>query len=283
MAITVLKHNATREERAQRGDTSRLTESYTVETDTDMTPTDVMDATFTGLPKIRTRHPTITKYVCVGVDVEPLTIRSWRLKAEYTGKHDSLTHARMTRRGGTREIPTWRVDTPTAPGDYDWFPTAPLSGAYSDINGEPETKRVWQHDLTLDVSIDVALVDFTYSHIADYWQALWTGHMLKRNSEPWMGYAVGAVVFLGWSEQMTEDPWITCSLQFRADQIYHLEQRVLPHVDGKILLQYSTTVAGMPIRQAGKVYWYQPYREPKVDFTVLWPVTSLTNPTPIYT
>ena len=281
MAITSLHHVESSSHVAQRGDVSSITDRYIVETDSDMTVSTLRTSTFTGLPHVRDRHAVSVTYVCQAVDITPLSFRVWQFVARWTTRISSTSHVRMARRGALRDVRIWRQATAPTSGDAVWFPTSAIAGTAVDVMGEPEILRFWRHELTLDVSIDSAAMK-SQQGTADYWQVIWTAALRRRNSVAYLGYAAGAVVFLGWSEQMTEDPWVTASLHFVADELYHLEQRVLPAPDGSILLGSTTTVAGTPIRQASNVYWYQPYRETRVDLYELWPTAELTVPTPAY-
>ncbi len=290
MAVLKIERTSRRDTRAQLGEVSRIVESFTLEADAVMTAQEVLDDTTPGLsvltPHTRERHITSPQYVCVRVDASPLTPFAWRLEAEWTSMHDIAAHtaySRMTRRGRIREMRCWRAPTvlPTD-GDSPWFPVAAITTPAIDVMGEPELVRGWYHEISIDVWVDQAHMIGCAS--ATDWELLWNSYLGVRNSVEWLGYPAGSVVFTGWSQSLTEDPWMTYSLQYSADHFYHLEQRVLPHVDGSVLLTASTTVGSPPqvIRQAGYAYWYQPYRTARLPFASMWNFGQIIAPTPAH-
>lgn len=284
MTVTACTLNSRRDTRAGLGDVSHITETWTAYCNSIMDAQDVINdiGSVTVGPKVRDRHVAATQYVYTSVTASSLTPLTWRIEAEATAMHDHAAHegyCRLSRRGGMREVRTWISpnEMPTT-GDAPWFPTAAIAGTRVNIFGEPEIRRVWHHQVSVDVWIDRSMM-MLCNGTTD-WLATWNEAIGCRNSSEWIGYSAGTAVFLGWSESLTNDPWTTYTLQFEADAWYHLEQRVLPHVDGSVLLEDVTTVAGVAIRQATKAYWYQPFRKTKVGFNTLWNFTEVTIPTP---
>jgi len=129
--------------------------------------------------------------------------------------------------------------------------------------GTPENYRVWHHTLEIEIHVDRSYMKANgptpIGPNADYYPIEWNQHLFKRNSVSFLKYDPGTVVFIGFQQAMTEDPWDTYTLSFLADQFGHLEQRVIPNVTGGVLMTNLSTWAGKPIKQADAAYWYQPW------------------------
>ena len=283
MPIISCERTAQQQTQAQNGETSRLTETWLIRTDTAMTSEAVRSSTFLGKPRSRTRHPTATRYVCARVGVECVAPNTWRLTAEYTSRHDEVqVWSRLQRRGGTRDVRLWKAPgTLPTDGIAPWPPTTEATGTSVDIMGAPGTRRVWKHDLTVELTIDVTWAASQLSG-PDHWQKIWTSAQDTRNDTAFLGYSKGTVVFKSWSEQMVEDPWLLCQLHFEADEYFHLEQEVLPSPsDGHVLLTLNSTWASQVVLHAGKCYWHQPYHlHGFSEFSELWDFSELYSPSP---
>lgn len=299
---------------AQKGLASRYSETYmlTVLGAGDDGNLDALDAaTFTTTgpenntkPIMRTRYPYDTRFVCTAITYKQLTINMFQMDVEYSGYiGDGLMNeetpptqwARLSRRCTFRNTPVWVV--PSAyPANYAaaWPPTAVIPGSTRvDMMGAPENYRFWQHSLDIEVHIDRTYAQFyDLSHFADYWPAIWNLRLLKRNSIAFLGYPAGQVVFTGYQQALTEDPWATYTLSFIADEIGHLEQRVIPNVTGGVLMTNVSTWAGKPIKQADAAYFYQPWAKDAgsaglYNLNLLSPngvsFEEILNPTPAWT
>lgn len=283
--ITEIRQTGSAITSVQSGETSSITDTYSVVVSTDNIAAEVLLGSWAGTPAkptVRSRHPVKPAYVCVDISVQQLTARCWQMTAKYTSRALSPGFCRLSRRGSTRQVPLWVYGTLPTDGTTPWFPAAPASGVNVDVAGTPQAYPCWHHELSIELHIDQSLVERDWG-APDHYQSLWTPRVGERNSALFLGYSTGTVVFKGWSEQLTEDPHLTVTLHFEADEYYHLEQRCLPHVDGRMLLTASQTVAGQTIKQSGRAYWYQPYhtRTP-TDLNTLYDFGELASTTPGY-
>tara|TARA_R110000822_G_C15240172_1_gene486273 strand:- start:209 stop:880 length:672 start_codon:yes stop_codon:yes gene_type:complete len=189
------------------------------------------------------------------------------MDVEYTGyMYDGLNldevppkgWQRLSRRCSFRNVQLWTYPT-VLPTNYNaaWPPTAVIAGTPVDMMGTPENYRVWHHTLEIELHIDRSYEAANSN--PDAFPIEWNQRLFKRNSVSFLSYPAGTVVFIGFQQAMTEDPWDTYTLSFLADQWGHLEQRVIPNVTGGVLMTNVSTWAGKPIKQADAAYWYQPW------------------------
>lgn len=272
---------------AQLGESEQISEVWDVDVNSLSADSHDVQADILAPAIIRTRHLLHSDYVCTRVTVRQITVGVWQLDAEFTSRVSSADYCKISRRSGTRNMMVWKYTPGTVPtnGTTTWPPTTSVTGTGQDVFGEPRPVMVGYNDISIEVYYDrshYAAPCFTNN--AFYWPDIWTAALNKRNSVAFLGFDIGKVVFLGFSEQLTEDPWVTATLSFRADQLYHLEQRVLPDVDGHVLLGATSTWDTSPIMQATKAYWFQPYSATPMDFSQLHSgfFSELVTPTPAY-
>ena len=264
---------------SQKGLASRYSEIYilTVDTSVILDPSlDILNQKpfYSGGPQnndkpvIRTRYIDDTRFICTSINYKQLSVGMYQMDVEYTGYIDDglyndeeppVPWSRLSRRCTFRNVPIWKYPS-SLPTSYiaAWPPTTAISGTSVDMMGTPENYRVWNHTLEIEVHVDRSYVKDTGGN-ADYFPILWNTHLFKRNLEPFLSYPTGTVVFTGFQQALTEDPWDTYTLSFLADQWGHLEQRVIPNVTGGVLMTNVSTWAGKPIKQADAAYWYQPW------------------------
>ena len=263
---------------AQKGLASRISETYTLTTSgyNDDSPLGQLDtAVFPSTgpenstkPVIRTRYIDDSRFVCTGITYKQLTVNTFQMDVEYTGyMYDGLNldgeaapkgWQRLSRRCSFRNVQLWTYPT-VLPTNYNaaWPPTAVIAGTPVDMMGTPENYRVWHHTLEIELHIDRSYEAANSN--PDAFPIEWNQRLFKRNSVSFLSYPAGTVVFIGFQQAMTEDPWDTYTLSFLADQWGHLEQRVIPNVTGGVLMTNVSTWAGKPIKQADAAYWYQPW------------------------
>lgn len=263
---------------AQKGLASRVSEIYMLTTSgfADDAYLDALDeATFSPInpgedvkPIIRTRYINDSRFICTAITYKQITVNTFQMDVEYTGyMYDGLkldesppvSWCRLSRRCTFRNVQLWTYPS-ALPANYNaqWPPTAVIAGTAVDMMGTPENYRVWHHTLDIELHIDRSYEKAMASN-ADSYPIYWNQYLFKRNSISFLNYPAGTVVFTGFQQAMTEDPWDTYTLSFLADQFGHLEQRVIPNVTGGVLMTNVSTWAGKPIKQADASYWYQPW------------------------
>ena len=263
---------------AQKGLASRYSEIYILTTDGngDDPAFDILNnITFTGTgpennnkPMMRERYYYDARFISTGITYKQLSTNTFQMDVEYTGyigdglySNDTPPNPwyRLSRRCTFRNVPIW-IYPSVLPTNYvtAWPPTSAVSGTSVDMMGTPENHKVWHHTLEIEVHIDRTYAQTTYGD-ADHFPILWNTYLFYRNKKPFLGYPDGTVVFTGFQQALTEDPWDTFTLSFIADQWGHLEQRVIPNVTGGVLMTNVSTWAGKTIKQADAAYWYQPW------------------------
>ena len=285
MAITTLTQTTQQQRMGRLGESSSVSVTYIAECNSDMNTAEILVDPVVPIVRV-TRWVHDVSYVCVAIDVEHVSPRVWRVSVEYFTRSNPtfVAPVRMTRRVSSRPVDIWVMPSSLpVNGVAVWPPTASVvAGDRLDIYGQPEQVMSWQHDITLEVSWDTTLLTRDQNG-PDYYSLIWLAAMNQRNSVTYLGYTPGTLVFLGWTEAMADDPWVTASLSFRADYYLHLQQRVLPHVDGRPLLTQSSTWDGSPIKHVHKAYWYQPYQRYGLsNFAAIWDLSEWQNPTPVY-
>lgn len=296
---------------AQKGLASRYSEIYILTTDggSDDANLDALNyLTFTATgpenntkPLMRERYAYDKRFISTSQTYKQLTINTFQLDVEYTGYIDDGLYdddvpptpwSRLSRRCTFRNIPIWKYPS-ALPTNYVavWPPTSAISGTSVDMMGTPENYRVWHHTLDIEVHIDRSYTKVLYGN-ADYFPVSWNTKLFKRNLTTFLSYPIGTVVFTGYQQALTEDPWDTYTLSFEADQWGHLEQRVIPNVTGGVLMTNVSTWASKPIKQADAAYWYQPWSRVGgtaglSDLNTLSPDNNsfieITDPTPAWT
>jgi hypothetical protein len=293
---------------AQKGLASRYSETYILTTaggGNDGLLDSLIGLPFTATgpenntkPYMRERYAYDTRFISTSQMYKQLTINTFQLDVEYTGYIDDglegdevppTPWSRLSRRGTFRNVQLWTYPS-ALPANFNaaWPPTAVISGTSVDMMGTPENYRVWHHTLEVEIHIDRSYYK-SLAGYADYFPIEWTNRLFKRNSISFLNYPAGTVVFTGFQQAMTEDPWDTYTLSFLADAWGHLEQRVIPNVTGGVLMTNVSTWAGKPIKQADAAYWYQPWNRTIAnslyDLNLLAPGGSfveITDPTPVW-
>ena len=294
---------------AQKGLASRYSETYILTTDgagNDGNLDLLIGLTFTTTgpenntkPFMRERYAYDKRFISTSQTYKQLTINTFQLDVEYTGYIDDglendanppTPWSRLSRRCTFRNVQLWKYPT-ALPTNYSaaWPPTAVIAGTSVDMMGTPENYRVWHHTLDVEVHVDRSYVK-NITSFADYYPIEWTNRLFKRNLISFLNYPAGTVVFTGFQQALTEDPWDTYTLSFLADAWGHLEQRVIPNVTGGVLMTNVSTWATKPIKQADAAYWYQPWNRTVAnslyDLNLLAPGASfveITDPTPVWT
>lgn len=294
---------------AQKGLASRYSETYILTTQggsDDGNLDALIGLTFTATgpqnntkPFMRERYAYDTRFISTSQTYKQLTINTFQLDVEYTGYIDDglegdevppTPWSRLSRRCTFRNVQLWKYPT-SLPSNYNaaWPPTAVIAGTSVDMMGTPENYRVWHHTLDVEVHLDRSYYK-NLTGFADYYPIEWTNRLFKRNSSSFLSYPAGTVVFTGFQQALTEDPWDTYTLSFLADAWGHLEQRVIPNVTGGVLMTNVSTWDGKPIKQADAAYWYQPWNRTIAnslyDLNLLAPLGSfveITDPTPAWT
>jgi len=263
---------------AQKGLASRYSETYILTTsgsgnDGNFDVLNNLTFTTTGpenntKPLMRERYAYDTRFISTAITYKQLTVNTFQMDVEYTGYIDDGLYnddnpppawSRLSRRSTFRNVQVWTYPS-TLPTNYvaAWPPTAAISGTAVDMMGMPENYRVWHHTLDIELHVDRTYVKSLGGN-ADYFPVYWNTKLFKRNLTAFLSYPIGTVVFTGYQQAMTEDPWDTYTLSFEADQWGHLEQRVIPNVTGGVLMTQVSTWATKPIKQADAAYWYQPW------------------------
>ena len=311
MPLFIIKNNkiGTTYTRNQKGEASILTEEYLLEVQGGSAPeesiTAVSQTPYTGAgdpdfdkPIIRTRCAMDNRFVCTDIKYKHIQPYMYGMTVTYTAlldvgstdEEDDLGgnsfYCKISRRGTFRMVPLWKFPS-TFPTNFTaaWPPTAGIIGTNVDIMGVPENTPCWHTNISIELYLNKANQYATEGN-ANYWPAFWENNLFKRNSTTFLGYPTGIVVFKGFNEAPTNDPWSTFTLDFEADSIGHLEQKVLPNVTGGVLLTNTVTWGSSVIKQANQAYWYQPYyRYGTCDFLTLSPVgnwNELLQPTPAW-
>ena len=250
-------------------------------------------------PLMRERYASDKRFISTGITYKQLTINTFQMDVEYTGYIDDglagdeiypVGWSRLSRRCTFRNVQLWTYPS-ALPTNYNaaWPPTAIIAGTPVDMMGTPENYRVWHHTLDIEIHLDRSYYKYLLSN-ADYYPIEWTSRLFKRNSVDFLNYPAGTVVFTGFQQALTEDPWDTYTLSFLADQWGHLEQRVIPNVTGGVLMTNVSTWAMKPIKQADAAYWYQPWNRTVANslynLNLLHPqgtFEEITNPSPAWT
>jgi len=298
MAVDSLKLRESTLDVGKAGEVSKLRETYLLTVDADDTLLQIKEDAFASKPLMRQRHATaaMAAFVVDHISIDPTGYRSYRYVVDYTTMLDTYQSAAkpfttLQRRTGTRRLAVWKMPTGGSPnyglpttGTVGWPPNTVATGTNVDIMGNPQNIDIWSHDLFVQVTIDVTMMQCLNGAVPFQLQNELTAYLLKRNSVAFLGYPIGKVVFLGWDEQLTNDPAMTINLRFKADDWFHLEQRILPRIDGGPYLTVATTWASKPIKQVDSAYWYQPYsRYGTIDFNLMAFYDQLLIPTPIQT
>lgn len=185
------------------------------------------------------------------------------------------------------------VDTATLPTDGDTAepPTSLISGTVVNVMGDPLKITITQAAIT---------VEATYNSVADvgsYWMTTMPSpndllnKAFTRNSQAWLNYQVGTVLFVGYEERELSPQVTQSSWNFLYDNAYHLLQVPFRRpTDGSLWLDtlYNWGGGGNQARGTSKAAWRQPYRKTKIDFGsagVLFPqevITAMNTPTPAW-
>jgi hypothetical protein len=306
MAILELNHRERSLDARQKGSVSTLVDTFQVVTDSDagtltlkqieqIAPTGV----FAAKPILRKRHPDDSRFVCVDIRLEQADTQIYTLRATYTamlytgnvagdstGSSDSPTRLywTMSKRAYIEEWPRYVVQT-TTPTNYDaaWPPSSAIAGTKIDVWGNPQRYKQWAHDIFLTGFFDATWLKENDA-VADVASVLDLNNYLgKRNSAVFLNYAIGRVAFIGWDEQIVEDPWRSFTLRFIAKEWGHLEQVTLPSADGRPLLSTVAT-AGWPaapvvVKQLQSAFWWQPFTN-KINFYNISDFTEVETPSP---
>jgi len=264
---------------AQKGLASRYSETYILTTtgagnDGNFDTLNNLTFTTTGpenntKPLMRERYAYDTRFISTAITYKQLTVNTFQMDVEYTGYIDDglygeegapVPWSRLSRRCTFRNVQIWKYVT-VYPTYYAavWPPSSAITGTSVDMMGTPENYRVWHHHLDIEVHVDRSFAQTLLGGKADHYPIIWNSHLLKRNLTPFLSYPIGSVVFTGYQQALTEDPWDTYTLSFEADEIGHLEQRVIPNVTGGVLMTNVSTWDSKPIKQADAAYWYQPW------------------------
>lgn len=260
----------------------------------------------TGVPFTGMRHPDKPIWVCRSVEVSPIPQSKfgYMISVRWSTRHvlDNPAEAtastrqwfRITRSTSIRTVAQYRSGTAIwsaanllANKNVTWPPTADIGGDKVDANGQPKQLRVAQQ--TIDVSF---LWDRTYDSTnaiadgADPEQQTFDAFLNTRNNASFLGWQAGMVTYVGTTYNQAPDEWMVVTHKFIADEWYHLEQRAVPNIAGPPLLVAGTNWIGMPMRQAEKVAWYQPFNS-VVDFELLFSWRdglweSITTPQPAW-
>lgn len=294
---------------SQKGTVSTITEEYILQINTfvDIVAVSNMQYTASGTddadkPILRQRYINDKRYVCTNIRYDYVGVLVYKMTVTYTtylnvGEIDqddpilnNTLWCKIQRRTAFRMVNIWRY-TASLPvvagvtGVAPWPPTAVVVGTPVDIFGQPEANPVVQQTVQVEVVLDRSQQKLSNGS-ANYWPTIWSNNVFKRNSVSFLSYPAGSLVFKGFSETLTEDPWATYTLDFLFDALCHLEQRVLPNVTGGPLLTQSSTWAGKVIRQADAAYWYQPYYryglcDINADLSPTGAFNELIQPTPV--
>lgn len=236
-------------------------------------------------PYVRSRLACDQNFVCTERRFESVRIGIYEVTATYTSIQlgfESLSEwSRKSIRSSTRIVEIW-VEASSYPADFngDWPPTTTIPGTNVDIMGKPENLRVWSESFDIEVHVDRA-AQFGLSGNADYYPGYWRSFLNGRNDDTFLGFLTGQVAFVGFSEALTTDPWATYILHFVADEIGHLQQRVIPNAKGTVLLSNTATWGAKTILQADAAYWYNPYYNAGLlPLNTIWDFTEIENPSP---
>lgn len=280
--------------RGRPGELSTYTKKWLVTSNGGADATDVFTCSDdTGLPRPKyTRLGTSgykRTFVCVAVDVDPLKARpyAWHVTATYTSRYSpDACFAKITRSGLERIMDRWRAGS-LVDGDFTWPPslagTEEADGDCLDIYGVPKRTKVGQQQIVIEVMYDATeLYDTTGSASPDY-QTIHDTYRGKRNDAAFMGWDAGKVVFQGCDESGVDDVYRTIAYRFLADDMFHVEQRVVLEPNQRPLIAEPVTWPDTTeILCASKVRWYQPY-EDTADFTDMFSACELAaiqNPVP---
>jgi len=279
------------------GEISTLKEKYVLTVDADDTLLAISLDAFAGKPLMRTRHPVaaLKNFIVSHIEIQPTGFRSYNYVVDYTHKlqttqqdSGSSKFVSMSRRASRRRLNLWKLPGGAFPaglptnGTTPWPPNAVATGSSVDIMGAPQPYEIWHHDIFLQFEVDTPKLQQS-TGTAYSTAIILTGFSGARNSEVFLGYSVGQVAMIGWDEQLTQDPLTTVNVHFKADKFYHLEQRILPKVDGSPYLTGAAVWASKPVKQVDSAFWYQPFTLNGLsDFNLMGNFSELETPTPIY-
>lgn len=308
MAIIEFSHRKRDLNARQKGSVSTLTDTFLIGTDDaagTLTLKDIEQLAATGIyaakPILRTRHPDDQRFVCVDLRLEQVSTQIYTLSAAYTAMlytgnvygDETGTSTQPTRLYWTMSRRAHVVDWPrlvaaTAPANYDasWPPAAAISGTKVDVWGTPQKWKQWEHEIFLTGFFDAAFLKEDEGNFDVATRLSLNSYLGKRNSVAFLNYPIGRVAFVGWDEQIVEDPWRSFTLRFVAKEWGHLEQVPLPTSDGRPLL---STVASSPpwpsaptvVKQLGTAFWWQPYND-KIDFYGIDAFDEILTPSPAF-
>jgi len=297
MAILEVNHRKRSLDARQKGSVSTLTDEFQVVTDDGATTLTLKQieqlapGSFANKPVLRKRHPDDGRFVCTNIRLDQSDTQVYVLTATYTsmlytgnvtgdstGTSDNPTRVYwiMSKRVYSQEWPRF-VEPATVPVDFDatWPPGSAIAGTKVDVWGTPQTYKQWAADVFLTGFYDTTYLKKTDDNfdVADVLNL--STYINKRNSAAFLNYPIGQIAFVGWDEQIVEDPWRSFTLRFLATEFGHLEQVTLPTADGRPLL---ATVAASPpwpaapvvVKQLQSAFWWQPFSS-KANFNSIDP------------
>lgn len=305
MAIIEFSHRKRSLNARQKGSVSSLTDTFLIGTDDaagTLTLKEIEQIAASGIysakPILRKRHPDDARFVCTNLQLDQVEAQIYTLTATYTamvytanvtgdstGTSDSPTRTYWTlsRRAHVEDWP--RLVETSAPANYDaaWPPAASITGTKVDVWGTPQKYKQWTHEIFLTGFFDTSYLKSDDDDSDVPTKLGLNTYLGKRNSEPFLNYSIGRVAFVGWDEQIVEDPWRSFTLRFIAKEWGHLEQVALPTADGRPLL---STVAAWPggavvVKQLATAFWWQPYPD-KDNFYNIDPFLEVLDPSPAF-
>lgn len=153
----------------------------------------------------------------------------------------------------TRRVEIYRSDTPATAAAEG----TTISGSnYVDKEGKPEHRDVAQVVMTVQFLWNTSDSGVGYPNLA-------TGaaEINKRNSDAFIGFPAGSVLFAGISADPDQDEYVRLTYTFIFDTWYHLEQQ--PELDPEQRVELNAT------GNADTVKWFQPYPD-TYDFADLF-------------
>lgn len=236
----------------------------------------IRDAIAAGLPAIQSRYPScdgnLNFLVCQSHDWQKLpgASHAWNVTVTYgtyvnflnsIGGEGSDTEpfTRVTRIGSMRVANMYRNGiSPPSPGAYVWPPVTDIGGTKIDVNGQPVPFPIPQMQITIEWLYDRTNTDSPDGAEPSNGLAGWLG---VRNSASFLGFSPGYVVCTGVNASPLNDQWYMMQFTYLFDYWAHHEQRTAPNVGGLSFLAATGNFIGVPMKQATKVAWWQPYTD----------------------
>lgn len=151
-----------------------------------------------------------------------------------------------------------RPSSASFPADFDvTWPSATLiaGGTVTNVMGNPIQYQISQDVVRIEyLEHEAATIRYT-NYPANPAQ-----YVNRRNSQQWLGFSSGALLFSAYEQRYVSDQVKMNVLTFINDPWGHLEQVSLRNpVDGSVWNDSTQSLGGSTIKVTGRAVWFQPY------------------------